>query len=282
MKLSDDTITMLHENKIPKGDPLPLARVAAIMAAKNTSSLIPYCHPLLIDATTVDFEFKPGAIDVTVTVTAVAKTGVEMEALTAASIAALTLYDMLKPVDASLEILSCRLLKKTGGKSSYPTRAPEGLSAAVVVVSDSIASETRSDESGKIVAEILAEWQVNDINTFIVPDERDQITAVLRDLVQGGTGLVLTTGGTGLGPRDVTCEATEDIIDREAPGISEAMRAYGQKRTPYSMLSHGVSGIAGQTLIVNLPGSPSGVRDCMAAIFPAIFHVFPILDGKGH
>src|SRR5690606_22489220 len=127
---------LVQDGKAPKGDPLPLARVAAIMAAKKTSDIIPYCHPLLVDAVTVDFDFADDTISVRVTVTAVAKTGVEMEALTGASVAALTLYDMLKPVDESMEILGCKLLDKKGGKSSFPAGAPSGFKAGVLVTSD--------------------------------------------------------------------------------------------------------------------------------------------------
>lgn len=275
------TAQLLRDGKAPKGDPLPHARIAAIMGAKKTSDLIPYCHPLLIDAVSVDFDLGDNAIKITVTVTAVAKTGVEMEALTGASLAALTIYDMLKPVDKDMEIEGCRLLSKKGGKSCMPSGAPAGLRAAVVVISDSTAAGTRTDSSGKIIQERLTEMGVAEQELTILADDGVCISNKLEELA-AHFDLILTTGGTGLGPRDVTAQATRAVLDRETPGITEAMRSYGQRRTPYAMLSQGVAGVRGQCLIINLPGSPAGVEESMAAIFPAVFHAFPIMDGAGH
>jgi molybdenum cofactor synthesis domain-containing protein len=229
-----------------------------------------------------DFEFNIDTITITVTVTAVAKTGVEMEALTGASLAALTIYDMLKPVDKDMEILGCKLLDKKGGKSSFPAGAPAGLKVGVVVVSDSTTAGNRVDKSGALMKERLADYGVIDPKMVVLPDERDLIAQALIEMTEGGCDLVLTTGGTGLGPRDVTAAATRDVIDREAPGIAEAMRSYGQRRMPFAMLSQGVAGVRGKTLIINLPGSPAGVDESMTAIFPAVFHAFPIMDGEGH
>ncbi len=282
VKMSADSIQMLKEGRAPKGDPLPLARVSAIIAAKKTSDLIPYCHPLLVDAVHVDFELGSDTVKSTVTVTAVAKTGVEMEALTAASLASLTIYDMLKPVDESLEILNCRLVDKKGGKSSFPRTAPEGLKAAVLVVSDRAAAGTRDDKSGQAIKVRLANMGVESPLLEIVPDERSVIAAALTELSDAGYQLIITTGGTGFSPRDVTVEATQDVIEQEAPGISEAIRSYGQSRTPYAMMSRGTAGIRGKTLIVNLAGSPSAVEDGMTAIFPSAFHAFAMMKGEHH
>jgi cyclic pyranopterin monophosphate synthase len=281
VRMQAGTAQLLKEGKAPKGDPLPHARIAAIMAAKKTSDLIPYCHPLLIECVTVDFELSDDAIRILVTVTAVAKTGVEMEALTGASLAALTIYDMLKPVDKDMEISGCRLLAKKGGKSSFPSNAPAGLRASIVVISDSTAAGTRVDLSGQRIRERLSDYGLEASPTVILPDDAAAISSTLTELAKNHD-LILTTGGTGLGPRDVTAEATRAILDREAPGITEAMRSYGQRRTPFAMLSHGVAGVRGKSLIINLPGSVAGVEESMAAIFPAIFHAFPIMDGGGH
>ncbi len=282
VKMSDTTLQLVREGNGPKGDPLPIARVAAIMAAKRTSDLIPYCHPLLIDAVEVDFEFRNGAIAATVSVTAVAKTGVEMEALTAASIAALTIYDMLKPIDEEMEILGCRLLEKKGGKSSFPALAPENFKAAILVVSDSTAAGKRDDASGKLISERLAVFGISEPELVVAADEREEIVNALLRFCEADCDLILTTGGTGAGPRDVTVEATEEIVEREMPGIAETMRAYGQRRTPYALLSRGIAGLRKNSLIINLPGSPKGVEESMSAIFPAVFHLYPMLAGEGH
>jgi molybdenum cofactor biosynthesis protein MoaC len=282
VKMSPSTIQLLRDGQAPKGDPLPLARVSAIIAAKKTSDLIPYCHPLLVDAVHVEFELTVDTVISTVTVTAVAKTGVEMEALTAASLAALTIYDMLKPVDDELEITGCRLLKKSGGKSSFPKGAPAGLRAAVLVASDTAAAGKRDDRSGQIIRQRLEDLGVAEPAVIIVSDDRGAISAKLIELADAGVALIITTGGTGFSPRDVTVDATRDIIEREAEGISEAIRAYGQKRTPYAMMSRGTAGIRGETLIINLAGAPAAVEDGMTAIFPAAFHAFPMMKSSGH
>ena len=282
IKMQPETMQLLREGRAPKGDPLPHARVAAIMGAKRTSDLIPYCHPLLIDCVTVDYEFDADTLRILVTVTAVAKTGVEMEAMTGASLAALTIYDMMKPVDKTMEILTCRLNSKKGGKSSYPAGAPEGLRAAVLVISDSTASGLRDDTSGKLICDRLKDWGMQECRLDIVPDDAEAIVQRLIGYANDNFQLVLTTGGTGLSPRDVTTEATRRVVDREAPGIAEALRSYGQRRTPYAMLSQGIAGLRGQTLIVNLPGSTGGVDDAMTALFPALFHAFAVMEGAGH
>ena len=302
VKISQETLRLLKEGKTPKGDPLPLAKAAAIMAAKKTSDLIPYCHPILIDSVDVEFEiplnppFDPSTslragdggqggfseLKITVTVTAVAKTGVEMEALTAASVAALTIYDMLKPIDKEMEILGCRLLEKKGGKSDYHGFVPKGLKVAVLVTSDGTALGQREDKSGKLIQKKLSDFGIASTDYRVLPDDQEKIRNELLALCETGCDLIITTGGTGLGPRDVTVEATREIIERDIPGISEAMRSYGQRRTPYAMLSRGLVGIRGRSLIINLPGSSKGVEESMSAIFPAVFHIFPITQGGGH
>ncbi len=282
VKMQPTTVKLVRDGQAPKGDPLPLAKIAAIMAAKKTSDIIPYCHPLLVDAVTVDFDFTDDTISVRVSVTAVAKTGVEMEALTGASVAALTLYDMLKPVDESMEILGCRLLEKKGGKSSFPSHAPAGFKAGVVVASDRAIAGTRRDTAGPLITEKLAAFGITDVQTEVVPDEQELIYNSLIKMCEDNCHLVLTTGGTGLGPRDVTVEATEQAIEVEVPGIAEAMRAYGQSRTPYAMMSRSIVGLRGKTLIINLPGAPKAVEDGIAAIFPAVFHSYAMMAGRGH
>jgi cyclic pyranopterin phosphate synthase len=137
LRASPATIERIRSNNLPKKDVLVVARVAAIMAAKKTSEIIPYCHPLPVDSIDVEFSIADDRVDISATVEAIWKTGVEMEALTAASVAALTIYDMLKPIDKDLEIVATRLEEKRGGKSEFSRRAPKGFRAAVIVTSDS-------------------------------------------------------------------------------------------------------------------------------------------------
>lgn len=281
--LSPGTVQLIRERKIPKGDPLDVARVAAIQAAKETSRIIPYCHPVPVDFVGVAFEVGADRIDVTVTVKAIYKTGVEMEALTGASVAALTLYDMMKMLDDTLEIVQVRLEKKKGGKGDFRDVFPHPPRAAVLVMSDSVAAGKKEDKSGKAIAARLEQEGMELADYRIVPDEPDRIAAQLIHYAdEQRLDLVVTTGGTGFTPRDRTPEAMDRVIEREAPGIAEAVRAFGQARTPYSMLSRGRAGVRGRTLIVNLPGSHRGVLESLDALFPGLQHAFKMLAGHGH
>jgi molybdenum cofactor biosynthesis protein MoaC len=283
LKTSPETIALINRGEIPKGDPLPVAKVAAIQAAKNTSQIIPYCHPLPIEYVGVEFELGANTVVTTVTVKAIYKTGVEMEALTAASVAALTLYDMMKMLDEEMEISGVRLLEKMGGKSDFKQDYGKPLRAAVVVMSDSIAAGKKDDYSGKLILDRLTAEGVEIADYKVIADDLDTIETTLRDYADvAKVDLIMTTGGTGLSPRDCTPEAMKRLIEREIPGIAEAARSYGQERTPYSMLSRGVSGVRGQTVIVNLPGSRGGVADSLDALIPSLLHSFHVLRGGGH
>lgn len=276
-----ESIARMVANDLPKKDVLAVARVAGVMAAKRTPDLIPYCHHIAIDHVDIAFDVGDTHVDVTATVEAIAKTGVEMEALSAVAAAALTVYDMLKAVDPEIVVEQVRLQEKRGGKSDFTSRLPRNFSVAVIVTSDGTFAGKREDRSGVFIREFLAERGVNAAYE-VLPDEADQIAARLTALAEAGTDLVLTTGGTGLGPRDVTVEATQEVIEREAPGIMEAARVYGQRRTPYAMLSRGIAGVRGGTIIVNLPGSTKGTEETLYAIFPGIIHAFAMLRGGGH
>jgi cyclic pyranopterin monophosphate synthase len=281
--LSPHTITLIHQNRIPKGNPLEVAKVAAVQAAKRTSDIIPYCHPLPIDYVGVEYSFGENWIEATTTVKAIYKTGVEMEALTAASVAALTMYDMMKMLDEEMSIGEVRLVKKTGGKSDF--RAPEGRTfrAAVLVMSDSIAGGKSPDLSGKLIVERLKGAGVEIADYALIPDDKARIVEqVKRYADELHLDLVVTTGGTGFGPRDVTPQAMEEVIQREADGIVEAMRSFGQERLPFAMLSRARAGLRGKTLIITFPGSSGAVADGLDALFPAVLHAFAMIEGKGH
>ena len=148
----------------------------------------------------------------------------------------------------------------------------------MLTVSDGVSAGEREDASGDLLAEALAGagWEVE---RRTVPDDRGEIAAALRDLA-GANGLVLTTGGTGFGPRDVTPEATSEILERSAPGIAEAVRADAVAKTPHGMLSRGTAGIVGSTLVVNLPGSPGACRDGWAVLAPAVAHAVELLAAE--
>ncbi len=152
--------------------------------------------------------------------------------------------------------------------------------AGVLTVSDKGSLGQRIDESGQVLKEALASLGAGGVEYAVVPDERPIISARLREWSDAGLALVLTTGGTGLTPRDVTPEATLDVLDRVAPGFGEAMRAYGLKETPTAMLSRAVAGVRGKTLIINMPGSPRAVKECLEAILPALPHAIEMVTGQ--
>lgn len=283
VEVSKSSIEAIRSNSVPKGDVFTVAKVAGVLAAKNVSQIIPYCHNIPVDFVDVRFELLENSIRIESEVRTVYRTGVEMEALTAVSVAALTVYDMLKMIDDTVVISKTRLVEKSGGKSDFITELERGLKAGVLVLSDSISAGKKSDESGKIIVERLKKEGIDVRHYEILSDDRDQIEKRLIELCDGQKlDLILTTGGTGFSPRDNTPEATLKVIERQIYGIPEAIRAYGQDRTPYSMLSRGVAGIRGSTIIVNLPGSRKGVRESLDMLFPALFHSFKMLWMGGH
>jgi molybdopterin adenylyltransferase len=150
--------------------------------------------------------------------------------------------------------------------------------AAVLTVSDGVSAGVRADASGDALAELLA-GEGFEVERSVVPDDADVIADAIRSLGDSGVSLVLTTGGTGFAPRDVTPEATRDVIDREAPGIAEAIRADALTRTPHALLSRGIAGIRGATLVVNLPGSTGGCRDGFEVVRPALRHGLELAAG---
>ena len=283
LKVKPETISLINEGKTPKGDIFETAKVSGTQGAKKTPDLLPYCHPLPIDNVTIDVSLNQDSIEIVAETETVWKTGVEMESLTAVSIAALSIYDMLKPIDDSLVIESVKLLNKKGGKSDFQQKFDKKLCAAILVTSDSISSGKKSDKSGKIIAEKLQKLEIDVTVSKIIPDEVNQIESSLKEFCDDQKiDLVLTCGGTGVGPKDVTPEATIKVLEKQVTGIAEMLRNYGQQRIPFSMLSRGLAGIRGKSVIVNLPGSTGAVSDAMDSLFPGILHIFKMFEDEGH
>lgn len=276
------TIEAIRNRTVPKGDVLECARVAGLFAAKRTADMIPDCHPLPVEFTSVNYEVSDMEVTIFVEIHTIYKTGVEVEAMHAASVVALTMYDMLKPIDKGVTIEQIKLVEKRGGKSDRTPGVTQSISARIVVCSDTISAGKGEDRAGEIIREKLEKHGVQVVDKLIIPDDRDQIQSLAKESQMKGIALIVFTGGTGLSPRDITPEALAEIIDRRIPGIEEAIRSYGQQRTPYAMLSRSLVGQIGDSVVLALPGSSSGAGESIDAIFPAFLHVFKVMEGKRH
>ncbi|MHA4807657.1 bifunctional molybdenum cofactor biosynthesis protein MoaC/MoaB [Flavitalea flava] len=294
---SQDTIDLIRNDQLPKGNLFDVARAAGFLGAKNTPQLLPHCHPVSIDGMDMQFEFLDkelhghlfgeaiflrSGIVIQGQASSIGRTGIEMEVLMGVSVAALEIYDMLKPVEARLEIGHIRLLEKKGGKSDRDKYFSTPPTCAVLVCSDSTAAGEREDKSGKLIRKMLENVNAKVKHYIIVADDKEGIQRQIQEWVTEDIQFIFTTGGTGLGPRDNTVTAVKEILERDADGIAEAMRAHGQMRTPLAMMSRAVAGSIGQTLIVTLPGSSDGARESLDAILPAVFHARKMMKGGGH
>ncbi len=279
---SAETIAAIEQHKVPKGDIFEFSRASALFAVKKTSDVIPDCHPLPVEYTSVTFTIEDLSVIISVEVHTVYKTGVEVEAMHGASVAALVMYDMLKPIDKNVEIRNIRLIEKLGGKSSDKKYIDRNLKSAVIVCSDSAFRKEKEDTSGKSVVAALEKYRIMDSEYKIIPDDFETIQSALKNCRENNFDLVIFTGGTGLSSSDVTPEAVSPLIDRAIPGIMETARNYGQQRIKTAMLSRGVAGFAGQTLVLTLPGSKKAVEESMEALFPQILHVFQLDSNTIH
>jgi len=279
---SQDTIDAIVNKKVPKGDVFEMAKVAGLFAAKRTSDMIPDCHPLPIEYTSISYNIEGLEIHVHAEIHTIYKTGVEVEAMHAASVVALTMYDMLKPIDKGISINQIKLLEKKGGKTDFNKGLGNEIKAAVIVCSDTISKGEKEDRAGKTIMDKLKNFGIIIRDYRVIPDEFNQIQEVAKNFAVEGIQLIIFTGGTGLSPRDVTPDALRPLIEREIPGIEEAIRTYGQQRMPMAMLSRSLAGQIGNSLVLALPGSTKGASESIDAIFPAVLHIFKVFEGKRH
>ncbi|NVJ63972.1 MAG: bifunctional molybdenum cofactor biosynthesis protein MoaC/MoaB [Flavobacteriaceae bacterium] len=278
---SQATIEAINNKQVPKGDVFEMSKAAGLLGVKKTPELLPDCHPLPIEYTGFEYEINGLEIQIKCTVKTIYKTGVEVEAMHGASVVALNMYDMLKPIDKQVSIEQIKLLSKTGGKSDVQ-KIQASIQGAVIVCSDSISKGEGEDKAGKALCTLLEQQGVSISNYDVISDDRNGIQERAKTLSKAGVQLILFCGGTGISPRDNTPDALIPLLDKQLPGVEEAMRAYGQERTSFAMFSRSVAGLIGESLVLALPGSTKGATESLEAVFPTILHLFDVVKGKRH
>ncbi len=274
---SPETLLQIHSNTVPKGNVFEFARAAGFFGAKKTDQLLPHCHPVTIDGMDLNFEILEKGIKITGTAKSIGRTGIEMEILTGVSIAALTIYDMLKPIDKSLEISGIRLLDKKGGKTDREKYFQTPPACAILVCSEEIRNGTREDNAIEEVLRLLSKYNVSDPVIVHTGVNKNEISDEIKKLVNNGEKFVFTLGGTGLGQSDTTFEAIEAIIEKKIEGITDAMRIHAYSRNPLAMTSKLIAGSLSGSTILSLPGSKDGARESLEAILPTVFKVQKML-----
>ena len=278
--MDNKTIDKISNSSIPKGDVFSTAKIAGIQAAKKTSEIIPMCHQLNLSYVDIEFDIGKDHIEINSKVKTTQATGVEMEALTAVSVSALTIYDMCKAVDKNIIIKDISLVTKKGGKSGHAVNYRP--TVGIITMSDGVHAGKRDDISGNILELGLKNSGCKIKERLILPDGSDKLKTILSNWIEEGIGLIITTGGTGLGPRDLTVPLVENILESRLPGIEQALHAYGRGKVSTATLSRLCAGKVDNSIIVCLPGSPSAVEDGLDVLLPTIFHSFHMMKGERH
>ena len=278
--LRADTINLIQNEAMPKGNVLTAAKIAGIQAAKKTWDMIPMCHQLNLSFVDLEFELDREQIMIRSIVKTRESTGVEMEALTAVSTAALTIYDMCKAVDKSMTISAVKLVEKIGGKSDHAIEYRPRV--GIITMSDSISAGKSEDRSGPMLLKGFTDSGCKGDHQKVLPDGSEELIPTIEAWIQDGVELIITTGGTGLGPRDLTIQMVENNIDSRLPGIEQALHAYGRGKVKTAMLSRLTAGVVKGTIVVCLPGSTGAAKDALKVLIPTIFHSFHMMKGEKH
>ncbi|ACV08896.1 bifunctional molybdenum cofactor biosynthesis protein MoaC/MoaB [Jonesia denitrificans] len=300
-----DVIDVLRRGELRKGDALAVARIAAISAVKKTPDLIPLCHPLAITGVDVTVSLGDGCVELEASVRTADRTGIEMEALTAVTVGALNIIDMVKALDRGAFLEWARIERKEGGASGQWVRdahgqmlreepgesttseardacvTPDEPFGYVLTVSDRAAAGARVDETGPMIVEAASQWGSQCMHE-VVPDDAVMIRDRVRAAVRQGAWFVVTTGGTGITSRDVTPDAVAPLLDKPLPALAHQLQVSGVGRAPGALLSRSVAGISEGALVVTLPGSVGAVRDGLEVLGPMMGHVREQLADGDH
>ncbi|HJN37538.1 MAG TPA: bifunctional molybdenum cofactor biosynthesis protein MoaC/MoaB [Gammaproteobacteria bacterium] len=297
--------TLITSKQLPKGDPLYAAEIAGVLGAKRTPETIPLCHPLNLDHVAIYSQMNINDCSITIycDVSAETKTGVEMEALSGVNAALLTIYDLTKMVEASLDITDIRLLFKQGGKNGFWThstglpdyirnvlfvdKSEEKLikdsKVAVITASDRAYAKIYPDKSGKILYEMISDIGGNICDYTVLPDIKSKISQhIINVLQEHEPRLIVLTGGTGLDPKDITPSVLYSVCDRIIPGIGELLRYEGASYNERSWLSCCMAGTIKNTLIIALPGSTNAVRESITILKKILPHALYMVAGGKH
>ena len=278
--MNRETLSAIQEDVLPKGNVFTTAKIAGIQSAKKTAELIPMCHQLNLSSVDIEFKMTSESILIQSIVKIKEATGVEMEALSAVSTAALTIYDMCKAVDKTMEIGEIKLVKKKGGKSDYASEYRPKVS--VITLSDRVSAGKTEDKSGMILQRGFKDAGCHVVNQVVLEDGSDQLVPTIHRWIDSGIELILTTGGTGLGPRDLTIQTVSQIFDSKLPGIEQALHAYGCGKVRTAMLSRLTAGVVNGTIVICLPGSQGAAKDALQVLIPTIFHSYHMMKGEQH
>ncbi len=297
IRLSPTTMQMIKEGDSPKGNILSIAEVAGIMAAKNTSSLLPLCHPLILDSVRIWFDLEENKVHASCEVICSAKTGVEMEALTGLNICLLTVYDLAKAVDPAIEIANIYLQTKEGGKSGVWNHPELNLTDdgsppidssfrairfSVGTLSDRASEGVYEDKSGALLLSYCRDR--SGIGEFykVIPDDPEALRELVAEAIEKKVDVLLLTGGTGISKRDITPDTIKDLSTKELVGFGELQRQFGSRFTKASWLSRSSAYVVKDTLVVLFPGGPNGVKQGLECVGELIPHAVRMIRGESH
>lgn len=316
--MSAEVFQKVITKTLPKGDVLALSEVSGVLAAKRTADILPLCHPLPLDSIRIWHEVNAEKLQIQVfcKVRVFAKTGAEMEALSGITGALLCIHDLVKMFDPAVVFNDIALIEKQGGKSGHwhhpefshfaqksnelltrnessalghgYTCNPNNndwstLRCGILTISDRAANKIYEDKSGPAIADHLGQLKATGCQMSVVADEKEQIAnAVTLMIREHRCDIVFTTGGTGLGARDVTPEALSPLFCKPFPGIGELIRSYGSAKTPLAWLSRAGGGVVDRSLVIMLPGSPKAVREGLESVTPILPHALKMVRNEPH